>query len=181
LKLFPDVSGYRYFLIAANEQATQPIAQALETQLGDYGFDTQTTGARLAEFFAVQNTYLATFRSLGGLGLLLGTLGLATVQLRNVIERRRELALLRAAGFRRSRLATLVMLENAALLIGGLATGIIAALVALAPHLFTGGAGIPWSSLAAMLAIVLVVGLLAGLAAVSAAVRAPILEALRGE
>jgi putative ABC transport system permease protein len=181
LKLFPDVSGYRYFLIATNETETQPIAQALETQLGDYGFDTQTTGSRLAEFFAVQNTYLATFRSLGGLGLLLGTLGLATVQLRNVIERRRELALLRAAGFRQSRLATLVMLENAALLVAGLATGIIAALVALAPHLFTGGAGIPWASLAAMLAIVLVVGLLAGLAAVSAAVRAPILEALRGE
>jgi putative ABC transport system permease protein len=181
LKLFPDVSGYRYFLIAASEKETQPIAEALETQLGDYGFDTQTTGSRLAEFFAVQNTYLATFRSLGGLGLLLGTLGLATVQLRNVIERRRELALLRAAGFRRSRLATLVMFENAALLIGGLAAGIIAALVALAPHLFIGGAGIPWASLAAMLAIVLVVGLLAGLAAVSAAVRAPILEALRGE
>ena len=45
-------------------------------------------------FFAVQNTYLSTFQSLGGLGLLLGTFGLATVQLRSVLERRGELALI---------------------------------------------------------------------------------------
>jgi putative ABC transport system permease protein len=181
LNLFPEVSGYRYFLVAAAPKKTEAVATALESQLGDYGFDTQSTTARLAEFFAVQNTYLATFRSLGGLGLLLGTLGLATVQLRNVIERRRELALLRAAGFRQSRLAKLVMLENAALLIAGLGTGIIAALIALAPHLFAGGAGVPWGSLLAMLAIVLVIGLLAGMTAVSAAVRAPLLQALRGD
>ena len=34
----------------------------------------------------MQNTYLSTFQSLGGLGLLLGTIGLAALQLRNVLE-----------------------------------------------------------------------------------------------
>ena len=55
---------------------------------------------QLAQFLAVQNTYLSTFQSLGALGLLLGTIGLAVVQLRSVLERRGELALMRAGGFR---------------------------------------------------------------------------------
>ena len=63
---------------------------------------------------AVQNTYLETFQSLGALGLLLGTLGLATVQFRSVLERRQELALMRAAGFRRGRLAKMVMSKKPA-------------------------------------------------------------------
>jgi len=33
----------------------------------------------------VENTYLATFQALGGLGLLLGALGLAVVLLRSVL------------------------------------------------------------------------------------------------
>ena len=68
----------------------------------------------MAGLLAVQNTYLSTFQSLGGLGLLLGTFGLATVQLCNVLERRGELALLRAAGFRRRTLVELVLLESVA-------------------------------------------------------------------
>lgn len=47
----------------------------------------------------MQNTYLSTFLVLGGLGVLLGTLGLGAVLLRGVVERRGELALLRELGF----------------------------------------------------------------------------------
>jgi hypothetical protein len=185
-RLFPDSSGYRFFLVAAPfakaaaEPSASQIADALESGLSDYGFIAQTTAARLAMFFAVQNTYLATFRSLGALGLLLGTLGLAAVQLRSVLERRGELALLRATGFRRRRLAKLVLLENAALLIAGLGIGIVAALVTLLPNLLSGGAAIPWRSLIVMLVVVLTVGILAGISAVRAVLRAPLLAALRG-
>jgi ABC-type antimicrobial peptide transport system permease subunit len=115
------------------------------------------------------------------LGLLLGTFGLAVVQLRNVLERRGELALLQAAGFSRRLLARMVMLENASLLVGGLAVGSVAALVAIVPHLADGGAAIPWLSLAGTLGLVLTVGLLAGLIAVRAVLASPLLEALRGE
>ena len=180
-RLFPDTSGYRFFLIEVRPAEAPQVIESLETSLSDYGFSAQSTAARLAGFFEVQNTYLATFRSLGGLGLLLGAFGLAAVQLRSIVQRRGELALMRAAGFRRRRLAQLVMLENASLLIAGLAIGIIAALVTLLPHLLAGGASIPWLSLAATLAIVLAAGLLAGLTAVRAALNAPLLAALRGK
>jgi ABC-type antimicrobial peptide transport system permease subunit len=185
-RLYPDTNGYRLFLVAApsSTAASAPnasqLADTLETGLSDYGLNVQTTAARLAMFFAVQNTYLATFRSLGALGLLLGTFGLAAVQMRSVLERRGELALLQATGFRRRRLAQLVLIENAALLIAGLGIGIVAALVTLLPHLLAGGAAIPWLSLCAMLVIVLAVGLAAGMTAVRWVLRAPLLAALRG-
>ncbi len=52
----------------------------------------ESTRSRLMNLMAVQNTYLSTFQSLGGLGLILGTFGLAVVQLRSAMERRGELA-----------------------------------------------------------------------------------------
>jgi len=181
LKHFPDVSGQRFFLIDAPADQLAAVSAALEGTLGDFGLDVQLASDRLAGFLAVQNTYLQTFQSLGALGLLLGTLGLATVQLRSVLERRSELALLQATGFRRGRLATMVLLENALLLVLGLGAGVFAALVAVAPHLIAGGAAIPWLWLATTLGAVLAAGMLAGGLAVRSTLQAPLMPALRGE
>ncbi|MEX2187154.1 MAG: ABC transporter permease, partial [Pirellulales bacterium] len=181
LASFPDTSGYRLLLVDAPLEIAAKVSTALETVLGDYGLDVVASEDRLRGFMAVQNTYLSTFQSLGALGLLLGTFGLAAVQLRNVLERRGELALLQAVGFRRRTLAEMVLAENAALLLAGLVTGVIAAIVAVLPHFFSGGAGVPWATLAAMLAAIFVVGLLAGLWAVRATLDTPVLAALRGE
>ena len=90
---------------------------------GTSGADAVPTAQRLAEFHAVENTYLSTFQTLGGLGLLVGTVGLAAVLLRNVLERRKELALLRAVGYGRSHLFAIILSENAVLLGWGLAAG----------------------------------------------------------
>jgi hypothetical protein len=184
LRHFPQESGYRLFLIETRpEQAAEvpKVARVLERVLGDYGLVAETTSQRLAAFQAVENTYLSTFQSLGGLGLLLGTFGLAAVQLRSVLERRGELALLRATGFRRRLLASMVILENAMLLVAGLGCGVLSAAVAVLPHFTSGRASIPWASLAATLGLVLAAGLLAGLAAVRSALRAPLVAALGGE
>jgi len=180
-RLFPRISGYRFFFIAPPEGKRDEVSSALESRLGDQGFDVADSRKRLESLLAVQNTYLSTFQSLGALGLLLGTFGLATVQTRNVFERRGELALLRATGFRRRRLGELVMLENALLLLAGLAVGVIAALVAVLPHMFSGGAAVPLETLSIMLGVVAVVGLLSGFFAVGATLRAPLISALRGD
>ncbi|MHB8903022.1 MAG: FtsX-like permease family protein, partial [Thermoguttaceae bacterium] len=181
LKHFPAISGRRFFLIQSNLQHADAVAAAWNRTLGDFGLATERTADRLAGFLAVQNTYLSTFQSLGGLGLLLGTIGLAAVQLRNVLERRRELALLRAVGFRPSALGWLVLLENSLLLLAGLGCGILAATVAVLPHLLAGTAAVPVQSLALMLLAILSVGLLASLLAVRATLRAPLIASLRGQ
>ncbi len=186
LKVFPDQSGYRFFLTELpggkeESKQTADMQNAMERRLGDYGFAAETTARRLAGLLAVQNTYLSTFQSLGGLGLLLGTFGLAAVQLRNVLERRAELALMRAAGFRRAMLARMVMIENGLLLIAGLGCGVVAALVALIPHLLAGSASVPWLSLTGTLLAILAAGLTASLVTLRPVLTAPLLTALREE
>jgi ABC-type antimicrobial peptide transport system permease subunit len=181
LRLFPQTSGYRMFLVRSPQGKAAKVAALLEDKLGDEGFDAVDARARLAELLAVQNTYISTFQSLGAIGLLLGTFGLAAVQLRSVFERRKELALMRAAGFRRWRLGAMVLLENLLLLLVGLATGTIAALITILPHMLAGGVRVPLSELALMLSVVVVVGVLVGLIAVRATLRAPLVAALRGE
>jgi putative ABC transport system permease protein len=182
LKLFPDAAGQKLFLIRNDSKlSNEKLASLLETRLTDQGFDAVDARQRLAEFMAVQNTYLSTFQSLGALGLLLGTVGLAIAQLRSVVERRGELALLRSAGFRRRRLAEMVLSENVSLLFAGLGFGCVAALVATLPHWALEQADIPWGTLAILLGMVAVCGVLAGWLAVRAAVRAPLVAALRGE
>ena len=149
----------------------------LEEALSDYGFDIQSTEARLAGFHKVENTYLSTFRSLGALGLVLGTVGLAAILLRNVLERRRELALLRAVGYRPAQLAAMVLAENLLLLLLGLATGTVCALLAIAPAVSLRGGQLPVASLSLLLAAVLATGIGASLAATRAALRSPLLAA----
>jgi ABC-type lipoprotein release transport system permease subunit len=181
LALFPRQEGYRMFLIEAAPAEADRIKTALENGLASYGLAVTPTAQRLASFLAVENTYLATFQALGGLGVLLGALGLAVVLLRSVWERRGELALLRAVGFRRSALGWLVLAENAWLLALGLGVGTAAALLTVAPHM-AGGADLAlWLRLLGLLALVLFVGLAAGAGAVAATLRAPLLPALRRE
>jgi len=179
LKRYPDANGYRLFLIGSPEGQSQQVSQILETRLADQGFDTVDTKRHLASLLAVQNTYLSTFQSLGALGLLLGTFGLAAVQLRTILERKPELALMRAAGFSKSRLQRLVLQETLFLLVGGLATGVVSALVTVVPHMLFGDASIPFGSLAAMLGVILVVGLVSGSLAVRSALKGNIVPALR--
>lgn len=182
LRLFPEQQGYRFFLIDAPESATPTaIAATLEDRLSDFGFDVVPTAERLANFHRVENTYLSTFQMLGGLGLLLGTLGLAAVLLRNVLERRRELALLRAVGYDSSHFTLMVVAENLLLLILGLLTGTACALLAIAPVFFSRAGGLPHLSLGLLLLAVLISGLVASLVATWAALRSPLLPALRAE
>lgn len=179
---FPEISGFRIFLIDPGEAAdATSAASTLEQGLSQYGFDSTPSARKLAGFLAVQNTYLQTFQSLGGLGLLLGAIGLAAAQLRGVVERRRELALMRAIGFSGSALGKMVFAENALLLAAGLGLGGLAAAVALAPQLLRGTGETPIGLLAAVCLGVVALGLAAGAWAVRAAVRAPVIVSLRGE
>jgi putative ABC transport system permease protein len=180
-RYFPSRSGASYFLIDTPPEETGAVAEVLESGLESFGLDTTETSRRLADYQAVENTYLSTFQALGGLGLLLGTLGLGIVLLRNVLERRGELATLRAFGFPRHRLARMVLAETAFLLVLGVALGSAAALLAVVPRLYAGELALPWFSLARTLGLVIGLGMLSCLAAVRSALRAPLLGVLKSE
>ena len=181
LKLFPEQQGFRMFLVDAPPAALNQVTEMMEDRLQDFGLDLQSTVERLSGFHKVENAYLSTFQTLGGFGLLLGTVGLAAVLLRNVLERRKEMALLRAVGYQRGQLATMVLAENTLLLACGLATGTICALLAIAPALIERGGKLPLGMMALMLIAVFVTGLVSSSMAVRAALRSPLLGSLRSE
>jgi hypothetical protein len=185
VRLFPGQPGYRMFLLAAPSVTTIEQARALagvvEKEFQPFGVDAVTTADRLDEFHRVENTYLSTFQALGSLGLLLGTVGLATVMFRNVLERRRELALLRAVGYNASNVTQMIVAESVLLLGTGLAGGALCAAVAIAPAWLGHGGRMPGSGLILLLLAVIVAGLLSSFVATRAALSGRMLDALRAE
>ncbi|MBM3777523.1 MAG: ABC transporter permease [Acidimicrobiia bacterium] len=181
-KWFPRHEGFRVFLMSGGEGAdAAETAATIEDRLEDYGMDVQSTVERLASFHRVENTYLSTFQALGGLGLILGTFGLGTVLLRNVLERRREMALLRATGYRRGHLVVAVVAESVFLLACGLALGLVCALIAIGPAYAERGEGLPIADTLGLLAAVLVSGVLSTLLATRAVATSDLLPALKNE
>ena len=178
LDLFPSHSGFNLFMIETDSDAA---GQVLEQRFADQGFDATRTADRLAGYLVVENTYLSTFQALGGLGLLLGTLGLAVVMVRNVLERRAELALLQAVGFPALSMSWLVLAENLFLLVFGVLIGVLTASLAVLPHFLSGLAQPPWLSVTVTLVSIVLVGLIAGAASITVTLHAPLAPALRRE
>ncbi|MCW5559535.1 MAG: ABC transporter permease, partial [Verrucomicrobiae bacterium] len=176
---FPSESGYRVFLVDAPADRAAAVGESLSRALSDVGLELTPAAVRLDRFNAVQNTYLNTFQVLGGLGLLLGSVGLGIVVLRNVQERRGELALMQALGFPERRIRRLVLLEHGLLLAAGLALGVVAALLAVLPSVLRPGLGIPWASLGLTFAVVALNGVLWTWLATRGALRGNLLSGLR--
>jgi hypothetical protein len=182
--LFPDLAGSRVLLVELtspeNLGELDAIAATLEERLEPYGVDVQSTKQKLDAYHRVENTYLSTFQTLGGLGLVLGTIGLAAVTMRNVFERRRELALLAATGYPLRALSTMVVSETLGLVLSGLVIGAVAALLSIAPVLVARGGRPPALSMV-WLAAVAVSGVVTAVIATRAVRRLPLVASLRSE
>jgi putative ABC transport system permease protein len=178
---FPSEGGDRRFLIDAPADRVSAVAALLSRQLEDRGLILERSEVRLNSLNAVENTYLAIFQALGGIGLLLGSAGLFLVVGRNTAERRGELALLGAVGFTRRRIIRLVSLEHTVLLILGLLTGISASTVSLLPALLSPGAEVATFETALVLLGLGAGGMLFTHLAARAAQSGPLLSNLREE
>ena len=145
-RIYPERSGYGMAMVdASGVPAAQSaeVAAALDAAWADAGNVVTPAVRRLASLQAVQNTFLAGFQALGTLGLLLGTAGVAAVQLQGMFERLGSLAVLRAVGFTLARVRWMLVVETALMVVLGLAAGTAAALLAVAPALASSQAQLP--------------------------------------
>jgi len=191
VRRFPSEDGYRIFLVDVGLRQAPPgrvaadkaeaVAGILSTRLRDFGLALTPATQRLEAFSAVENTYLSIFQLLGGLGLILGSVGLGLVVLRNVLERRGELAMLRAVGFDKAALKRMVFYEHAGLLLCGMACGIMAGLVAVWPALKSTASQVQYSSLILTIAAIGISGVVWIRIASAFALGGEMLEALRNE
>ena len=178
---FPSHNGTRVFLMDAPRMRLAEATSALSQSLRDLGLELTPAAERLAQFTVVQNTYLLIFLALGGLGLAFGSAGMGVVVLRNVLERRAELAVLRAVGFTSGALYRLVFVEHAVILTVGLAIGLVSALVAVFPAVGASGAKLPVGLLTAVTVGIAASGSLWVALAVRVSLRGDLVSALRNQ
>jgi putative ABC transport system permease protein len=170
LAMFPGQSGYRLAVVDASgvpAALESVVPAALAAAWADAAVAVESTAARLRSLQAVQNTFLTGFQLLGGLGLLLGTAGVAAVQAQGVVERRGALSLLRAVGFGIGRVRLLLVLETVVMVGIGLVVGATAGGLAVAALAATSGGRWPGVWITVTCAVSLVVASLAGLAVAS--------------
>lgn len=157
---FPTVGGSRIMLVDASVEERAEVLDYLNINYTDYGIEVNSTSTRLAEFNSVTNTYLSVFMVLGGLGVFIGTIGLGIVLLRNLLDRRNEIALLQSLGFNRPSIFKLIFLENFFLLITGMIIGVLAAGIGILPSLLSPAFNIPGLFVFIILFVVLLSGIL---------------------
>jgi putative ABC transport system permease protein len=125
------------FLVSVKQGSKVDPEMDLSRAFRDNGWYMITTGARLAAFASVQNTYLSIFTLLGILALILGTVGLGIVLVRDIIERTGDIGLFRAMGFGRARIFGIFFREYFFLIIAGILAGLFPAMLATLPRILS--------------------------------------------
>lgn len=178
---FPSSGGSKIMLVDGPENTKQLVSGILSRSLIDYGIEISTTNQRLATFNSVENTYLTVFMALSGLGFIIGTIGLGIVLLRNVYERKQELALLVSLGFTDRKVFNVVFTENFYLLVTGFFTGLLAAFIGILPSLFSPSFNLQGGYLTVFTACIFMSGLIWIYFPLKSALNKPLTSALRND
>lgn len=141
----------------------------------------------ISQIAAQIDQVLVILYALLGLSVVIAVLGIVNTLALSVIERTREIGLLRAVGLGRLQLAGTVTIESVLTAVFGtvVGLGVGVALASAMPTVFAdeglGTLVVPWTSLAAMLALAVVVGVLAAVWPGTRAARLPVLQAISYE
>jgi putative ABC transport system permease protein len=141
----------------------------------------------VSDLAAQVDRVLVILYALLGLSVVIAVLGIVNTLALSVIERTREIGLLRAVGLGRLQLGSTITLESVLTAVFGTVVGLVmgVALAATLPTVFADVGlrtlAIPWGSLALMLALAVVVGVVAALWPAIRAARLPVLDAVSTE
>jgi len=179
-KYFPSVSGSSVILVDGNKEKSELYKNTLSDRLAVYGINIGRTSDRLESFYEVTNTYLSVFGVFGAFGMITGIAGLGFVLLRNYNQRKREFGLMLAAGFTFRKIRGIIMKEQIIILVAGIASGVISAVIATLPSL-RANQDIPWLYLIAMIVSITITGLAAILLSVRSVSGESLIMALKKE
>ena len=135
LERFPQHEGYRLFLLEDWNGNTRERRADIEFGISQWGGQVELMEDRLQSFHEVENTYIAIFHVLGGLGVVLGSAGLGVVVARNLSERRHEFAVMDAIGIGSETRRHIVFGELRSLIGWGMSVGLVAAIVSIVPSM----------------------------------------------
>ncbi len=101
----------RHHLIAADGVEPSALVDQLETDFAANGADANSFSASIEAEAAETEAFIQILQGFLGLGLLIGIAGLSVVLIRGVRERRQQLGMLRAVGFRSTILRNSFLVE----------------------------------------------------------------------
>ena len=189
-QVFAQPSQISYYIRTAGGVDDATYAKQIKAALVSYGVQAQSYKAIIDQGNAISQGFLKLIEGFMGLGLVVGIAALGVVTFRSVVERRLQIGMLRAIGYRGSMVAASFLIESTMITVLGVISGVAMAIV-LAHNLMTGsqlGAEtgnvpfiVPWLSILAFVAIALGAGLLMSYIPARQASRVPIAEALRYE
>ncbi|HEX5497747.1 MAG TPA: FtsX-like permease family protein, partial [Thermomicrobiales bacterium] len=188
LALRPARGFTAYSIALADPTRAATVARQIESGLLATGIQATAIRDRVQDSQRQTTGFLAIIQGFMGLGLVVGVAAVGVISFRSVVERRQQIGVLRAIGFRRELVARALLMESALVVGLGVVSGSALALV-LSRNLFASGRlglraetiAAPWDIIGLVLALAIGVALLmTWIPARQAAAIAPA-EALRYE
>src|SRR5437870_1855132 len=176
-------TGQLGFVKVYNGVDPTSVSNILKKDFAHIGMQTIPIAALVSTFIQIGQSFLGIFEAFLALGLVVGIAGLGIISIRSVVERRKEIGVLRAIGYRKNMILAAFLLENSYVALLGILIGIVLGIdlgyaIATSP-----GSGlsfvVPWVSLLEIIAFSYGLAVLATLSSSRRAARIPPAEALR--
>jgi putative ABC transport system permease protein len=177
--------GYIRLRQGADAGAVQQRVAALLADNPEVGVRSQADF--LAQLTSQVDTAVVMLYVLLGLSILIAVLGIVNTLALSILERTRELGLLRAVGMPRSQVTQMVAVESVVIATFGALLGVLvgsalgAAVVRAVPDELVSVLSLPWGSIAVFLALAVIVGLAAAVIPAVRAARTDVLRAIAHE
>ncbi len=120
---FNFTSSSQVLLSPATGVVAGSLAKDLERAFLPFGMQVTVLREELQTFLSVQQQFFDLFSAFLGLGLIVGICGLGIITIRSVHERRQQIGMLRAIGFRRRQITGLFLLETGFIAVLGILIG----------------------------------------------------------
>lgn len=186
----PDAEILFVKLVPEQQENAEEIARSIEQALFERGVQAESTEVQLEQLADANQGFLQLIQGFMGLGLLVGIAALGVISFRAVVERRQQIGMLRAIGFKRNMVAATFLIESLVIASLGILTGVVLALI-LSYNLISSdefseagefsGFVIPWGEVIFFTVLSLAAAAIMTIIPARNASSAPIAEALRYE
>jgi len=176
-------TGQLGFLKVSSGVDPTAVSIILKKDFSRLGMQPLAIAVVIGTFVQIGQSFLGIFEAFLALGLVVGIAGLGIISIRSVVERRKEIGVLRAIGYRKNMILSAFLLENSYVALLGIFIGIVLGIdlgyaIATSP-----GSGltfvIPWLSLLEIIAFSYGLAVLTTIGSSRRAARIPPAEALR--
>ena len=116
---------FYWFKLKPDKVAEAPqLAKSLESNFRDHGMDTIVVEEEVKDITRMTQLFLNLMMAFMGLGLIVGIAALGVIAARTVVERRQQIGVLRAIGFRQGMVQFSFLLESSFVALLGIGIGV---------------------------------------------------------